>query len=197
MDQSGLVWRPRVLSGDRSGTDVLQAHEQDLLRRVALESIHAELSDSALEHEFPRSGPLSRPGSAFVTLKNGGKLRGCIGLIGRRIPLAECVRDAACRALKDSRFTPVTSDELPDLEIEISVLSEFTEIDDVEAVEVGRHGLMVSATGRSGLLLPQVATEHEWDRKSFLAHACMKAGLSYEDWRRPDLKIEVFEAEVF
>jgi len=176
---------------------VLQDHERDLLRAIAEDAIRAELSGEPYGLNLPGEGPLTRRGSAFVTLKNGSRLRGCIGLIGHRNPLAECVRDAACRALADSRFTPVSLDELPDLDIEISVLTEFTRVTDVSSIEVGRHGLLVSASGRSGLLLPQVAVEHEWEREEFLAHACLKAGLPPEDWQRPDLSIEVFEAQVF
>ena len=176
---------------------MLQDHEQELLREIAVDAMRAKLAGIAHAVVLPRDGPLTHDGSAFVTVKNGGHLRGCIGLIGHRRPLAECVRDAAGRALSDSRFAPVSEDELPELDIEISVLTEFSSVTDVATIEVGRHGLFVSASGRSGLLLPQVAVEHEWDRESFLAHACMKAGLAPEHWQRPDLTIEVFEAQVF
>jgi len=177
--------------------EVLQDHEQELLREIVVDAIRATLSGKPHAVDLPRDGPLTHDGSAFVTLRNGGHLRGCIGLIGHRRPLSECVRDAAGRALSDSRFAPVSEDELPELDIEISVLTEFSSVTDVATIEVGRHGLLVSASGRSGLLLPQVAVEHEWDRESFLAHACMKAGLAPEHWQRPDLTIEVFEAQVF
>jgi len=176
---------------------VLQDHEQDLLREIALGAIAAELDGRPHECDFPQQGPLAALGSAFVTLRKGGRLRGCIGLVGHRHPLARSVQEAARRALTDSRFPRVTAEELPDLDLEISVLSEFSELTDVEALMVGRHGLLVTTSGRSGLLLPQVAVEHEWDREAFLAHACLKAGLPPEEWRRPDLKIEVFEALVF
>ncbi len=176
---------------------MLQDHEQKLLREIAEDAIRAELSGQPHRVDLPRKGPLTVLGSAFVTLRNAGRLRGCIGLIGHHNPLSECVRDAARRVLSDSRFAPVSEAELPDLDIEISVLTEFTTVSDLSTIEVGRHGLLVCAPPRSGLLLPQVAVEHEWDREAFLTHACLKAGLSPEEWQRPELSIEVFEAQVF
>jgi AmmeMemoRadiSam system protein A len=171
--------------------------EREQLREIAMDAIRAELTGEACRAPLPAAGPLTEPGSAFVTLRKGGRLRGCIGMIGHLRPLALCVREAARRSLTDGRFHPVQPEELPELELEISVLTAFVPVSDVSEVEVGRHGLLVGAAGRSGLLLPQVAVEHGWDREAFLDHACLKAGLGPDEWRRPDLEIKVFEAQVF
>jgi len=99
-------------------------------------------------------------------------------------------------ATEDPRFPPVTASELPDVTVEISVLTPITVVHDVSEIEVGRDGLVVQDGWRKGLLLPQVATEHRWDRETFLAHTCLKAGLRPDAWRT-GAKILRFQAEVF
>jgi AmmeMemoRadiSam system protein A len=140
---------------------------------------------------------LSRQG-AFVTLHKGVELRGCIGHLTPRDPLFLTVQQCAVSAAReDSRFLPVKSEELPDISIEISVLAPLQGIRDPLQVKVGEHGLMISRGQRRGLLLPQVATENRWDRGTFLAQACRKAGLPEFAWRDPATRIEVFTAYVF
>lgn len=135
---------------------------------------------------------------AFVSLHKGGELRGCIGLLSDEAELYRTVqRCAISAALEDSRFTPVTPGELADLKIEISVLSPLERITDVHLIEVGRHGLLISLGGLRGLLLPQVAAQYNWDRETFLAQTCRKAGLPTHAWRQPNVVIHVFEAQVF
>ena len=131
---------------------MLQDHERELLREIALGVIRAEFDGRPHEYDIPQDGPLAQPGSAFVTLKRQNRLRGCIGLIGHRHPLARSVHEAARRALTDSRFPRVTAEELPDLVVEISVLSEFSEITDLEKMVVGRHGLLMACPSPSPLL---------------------------------------------
>ena len=115
---------------------------------------------------------------AFVTLKEHGELRGCIGYSAPIKPLALTVRDvAAYAAVKDNRFRPVSPEELGLLEYEISVLSPLRRVLDVNEIEVGRHGLVVKQGDREGLLLPQVPVEQGWDRATFLEKTCVKAGL--------------------
>lgn len=136
---------------------------------------------------------------AFVTLKRHGELRGCIGTLVCRGPLAEEVaRVAVSAAREDPRFQPVSPAELGDLDVEVSVLGPLERIDplDATAVEVGRHGLVVEQGHRRGLLLPQVATEWNWDRETFLAQTCRKAGLPLDAWRR-GATVYRFEADVF
>jgi AmmeMemoRadiSam system protein A len=140
-----------------------------------------------------------QPRGAFVTLTDrNGELRGCIGHVLPHLPLDETVVSmAVAAALEDSRFDPVRAGEVPSLHIEISALTVPEPATSPEAVEVGRHGLIVSRGWAKGLLLPQVPSEWGWDREEFLRHTCMKAGLPPDAWRDPSTKIEWFEAEVW
>lgn len=141
---------------------------------------------------------LQTPCGAFVTLKLGGDLRGCIGLVSAAKPLQETVREmAAASAFEDPRFPPLGREELPRLRIEISALSPFRRVSDVGQIEVGVHGIMMRRGARSGLLLPQVATEQGWDRETFLRHTCRKAGLPEDAWKDTQTTIEIFSAIVF
>jgi uncharacterized protein len=136
---------------------------------------------------------------AFVTLKLHGHLRGCLGTLECRRPLAEEVaRCAANAAHADPRFSPVRASEVPELSFEVSLLGPLEPIDpnDPDAIVIGRHGLVVERGSRRGLLLPQVAPEWGWDRDQFLAHTCRKAGLPSDAWRR-GAAVYRFEAEVF
>ena len=135
----------------------------------------------------------------FVTLKNDGRLRGCLGTLQCRAGLEyEVARCAADAASTDPRFTAVTAHELAALSIEVSVLGPLEPIDPAagDAIEIGRHGLVVELGRRRGLLLPQVATEYNWTPDVFLRHTCLKAGLDAEAWRR-GARVYRFEAEVF
>ena len=121
---------------------------------------------------------------AFVTLRNHGLLRGCIGHVEPHEPLARCVAECArAAALNDPRFAPVTAAELPDLSIHVSVLSPLFDIRP-EEIEIGRHGLFVTLGFHRGILLPQVPAEWNWDRERFLSETCAKAGLPPDAWRR-------------
>ncbi len=141
---------------------------------------------------------LSTPCGGFVTLDKRGQLRGCIGYVVAVKPLHETVSEMAVQAaLHDPRFPAVTASELPDIEIEISVLSPLLAVDDVSEIQVGRDGLVIRGRGTSGLLLPQVASERGWDRETFLDQTCVKAGLPPGTWRERDITIQRFSAEVF
>ncbi|MBU4149574.1 MAG: AmmeMemoRadiSam system protein B, partial [Candidatus Omnitrophica bacterium] len=135
---------------------------------------------------------------AFVTLKKQGQLRGCIGYIIAVKPLYETVKDVAMSAaINDHRFSPVTEKELDSIDIEISALTPLKRISDINEIEVGKHGLYMKQGFSSGLLLPQVAAEYSWDRKTFLDQTCRKAGLSANAWQDPATEIYTFSAEVF
>lgn len=143
------------------------------------------------------TGTAARPGGAFVSLHAHGRLRGCIGHIEATLPLGRVVaRCAIAAASADPRFPPVVAEELSAVAIELSLLGALEPIDGVDAVEIGRHGLLIERGVDRGLLLPQVATEWKWDRETFLARACHKAGLPPDAWRR-GAKLWRFEAEVF
>ncbi len=135
---------------------------------------------------------------AFVTIHKEGELRGCIGYIQAVRPLHETVRDVAkSAAISDFRFSPVSGEELKEIELEISVLTPLRRISDVKEIEVGKHGLYMKRGFNSGLLLPQVATEYAWDKETFLEHTCLKAGLARGSWKDPSTEIYIFSAEVF
>ena len=148
----------------------------------------------------PESGSQreSDPGQgAFVTIFCKGELRGCLGRVTSDWPLPELVRHLAQEvADSDPRFTPVAPHELNDIALEVSVLTPEREIQSIDEIELGRHGLIVEQGSRKGLLLPQVPTEHDWDRETFVSQTCLKAGLPADAWRH-GARLLVFEAQVF
>ena len=134
---------------------------------------------------------------SFVTLHRAGELRGCIGEIESIEPVGRVVaRCAAAACTRDPRFTAVTRLELPELEIELSVLGPLERWARLDEIEVGRHGLVVEVGRRRGLLLPQVAIEWQWDRLTFVEQTCTKAGVSLHAWKT-GATLWRFEAEVF
>ena len=134
---------------------------------------------------------------AFVTIFWKGELRGCLGRITSDKPLPELVGLLAQEvADSDPRFDPVEARELPDIAVEVSVLTPEREVASIDEIEIGRHGLIIEQGSRRGLLLPQVPTEHGWDRETFVAQTCLKAGLSSDAWRH-GARMFVFEAQVF
>jgi AmmeMemoRadiSam system protein A len=144
------------------------------------------------------SPALRAPGAAFVTCKTrDGDLRGCIGQVAAVAPLADTVaKMAEAASQRDPRFAPVRRDELQGLRLEVSVMTDPVPIPPDE-VTVGVHGLVVERGPARGLLLPQVPVEHHWDRETFLAHTCLKAGLRPDAWREPGTVLLGFTAEVF
>lgn len=169
--------------------------ERKILLHLAHHAIAAKLRREPIDLT-PPSPHLAEKRGAFTTLHTHGHLRGCIGYPLAVAPLYQTIADtAAAAAFEDPRFMPVTIDELPQLTIEISVLSPLQPIR-AEDVEVGRHGLVVSHGGRRGLLLPQVPVELGWDRETFLAQTCMKALLPSDAWRH-GARLDAFTAEVF
>lgn len=149
----------------------------------------------------PSDGPFAAAGGLFVTLKRkrDGALRGCIGHLRSPSPLGETLAEVArASALEDPRFPPVEAAEAADLSIEVSVLGEFRgSADPLREMRIGEHGLRIRKGDRSGLLLPQVATEHRLDAPAFLDAVCRKAGLPAGAWRDPAATVELFTAEVF
>jgi AmmeMemoRadiSam system protein A len=179
-------------------TPVLTPAEKQALLRIARETLTGYIQTGQLPaYDVHEPGLLQRSG-AFVTLRRrNGELKGCIGRLDAADPLYRTVQECAISAAtRDYRFQPVTnSAELADLVIEISALSPFRRIQDVQEIEVGQHGLLIRQGASSGLLLPQVATERGWDRAEFLRAICMKAGLPSNAWEQAELS--VFCAEVF
>jgi AmmeMemoRadiSam system protein A len=162
-------------------------------RRAIAEAVSLQKSAG----DIPQSGVLGEKRGVFVTLHKRGRLRGCIGVVEAFEPLGDSIaRCAANAALHDSRFSPVRSEELPELEIELSLLSPLEPILP-ENIEIGKHGLLISQGPRRGLLLPQVAVEHKLGREQFLEETCRKAGLDPKAWQEPETQIYGFTCEVF
>jgi AmmeMemoRadiSam system protein A len=177
----------------------LDRHEQDFLLDVARKTIVARAGDDK-QPAFASDNPkLNCNCGAFVTLKKkNGALRGCIGHVEAHGPLLPCVSDMAVACCsRDPRFSPVTTDELSDLDLEISVLTPLEEIRRAEEVCIGLHGLMIKKGSASGLLLPQVASEHGWKRERFVEETCRKAGLGAGAWKEPEARLFTFSAQVF
>jgi AmmeMemoRadiSam system protein A len=170
--------------------------QKRILLGVAHEAIFSALEGRPFSPAESFSVELSEPRGVFTTLYAHGKLRGCVGYALPITPLYRAVADTArAAAFEDARFTPVTKDEAIELKVSLSVLSRLVPIRP-EAVEVGRHGLLIAEGGRRGLLLPQVPVERGWDRETFLDQTCRKAGLPQDAWSR-NATIEAFTAEVF
>jgi AmmeMemoRadiSam system protein A len=164
-----------------------------LARRTVLRATGASSDgvDTAAADDFAGHG-------AFVTLHSRGMLRGCIGTFAPSPSILGTIREMAeAAALRDPRFSAVQPDELSTVDIEISLLTPLTVVTDPATIEVGRHGICISHGYHRGVLLPQVASEHGWDREVFLDQTCVKAGLPPGTWRDPQCRIEVFEAVVF
>jgi AmmeMemoRadiSam system protein A len=170
--------------------------DRRVLLQLARDAIVAHLAQVA-PSDPPLTGAGGTSGGAFVTLHVKGELRGCIGHIEADEPLARVITRcaiAACSA--DPRFSSLASTELPDLSIELSLLYPLIPVRSPEEILVGRDGLVVEKGWQRGLLLPQVATEWNWDRETFLAHTCRKAGLPHDAWKH-GARLWRFEAEVF
>jgi uncharacterized protein len=145
----------------------------------------------------PADGVFARHAGAFVTLHAHGELRGCIGQPEPRESLGDViVHCARAAALEDPRFPPLLPEELPGIDVEVSVLTPPVRVMDPSTIVVGRHGLIVAQGSRRGLLLPQVAVEWGWTLDEFLAHTCRKAGLPLDAWRH-GADVFAFEAEIF
>jgi len=133
----------------------------------------------------------------FVTLHRHGELRGCIGYpLPIKTVIEAVIDNAIASATEDPRFPAVSSGELMDLDIEISILSVPQQVNGVEAVNVGRDGIIISKGYKRGLLLPQVPVEQNWDLEQYISYGCMKAGLPKDEWKR-GVKIETFQGVVF
>jgi AmmeMemoRadiSam system protein A len=171
------------------------------LLRLARETLTAVLAGGSRPAGAAPAPALQQPCGCFVTLHNAGRLRGCIGTFAARGPLCRTVVQMATAALRDSRFrdNPVTAAELPQIDIEISVLSPLERTQDPLAeVELGRHGIWIDGPYGSGCFLPQVATETGWSMEEFFGYCCAhKAGLPPDAWKWPETKVYRFEAEVF
>ena len=186
----------------------LTASEERLLLRIARDTLTQWVRDRIRppldSHALTTS--LRKEGAAFVTIRNGDTLRGCMGCTGYDNPLAEAVRDNTINAAaNDPRFSPITFAELDDVHLDISVLTPgdtpltpFRHVNNINEIRVGSDGLYIRQKGdRGGLLLPQVAVEHRWDVPAFLEAVCRKAGYPESSWRDESIDLFRFSAQVF
>ncbi len=175
--------------------DEFTEDERRFLLRLAHQSIDYALDGRPFSPESANTH-LTEQRGAFCTLYVNRQLRGCVGYIFPVTPLIRTVAETArAAAFDDPRFPALTRNEAITLKISLSVLSPLFPIQP-EQVEVGVHGLLVNFLGRRGILLPQVPTEHSWDRQTFLEQTCVKAGLPADAWKQ-GAKLEAFTAEIF
>jgi len=171
------------------------------LLQIARASVEAAVNGRPLPAVQENDPDLQAPCGCFVTLKTHGNLRGCLGSFTGRGPLYKLVNQMArASATDDPRFfgSRLTPADMPDLEIEISVLSPLKRIENPLDIQLGVHGIYVRRGYASGCFLPQVADETGWSKEEFLGHCCQdKAGLSWDAWRDPETEVFTFTAEVF
>ena len=175
----------------------LTVEEREQLLALARETLDQYLSGRGKPDPDWTNPILKKDRGVFVTLHNNGRLRGCIGYPLPVKSLGEAVVDNAISAAsEDPRFPPVRLPELPDIDIEISVLTPPTKLDNISDIRIGHDGIIISKGHNKGLFLPQVPVEQGWDLEQYLTHGCMKAGLDPDEWKR-GITIEVFQAQVF
>jgi len=176
----------------------LSDEEKRILLNAARESILEEFSEcDVTKIDYKAYPKLKMELGALVTLHIENELRGCIGYIIAQKPLFETIVEAAKHsAFGDPRFDELSRDEVANIEIEISVLSQFEPIKNYDEIIIGKHGLLLEEGGRA-VLLPQVATEQNYNRAQFLTSLCRKAGMYGDYWKERMLNIKVFTALVF
>jgi len=175
----------------------LNSEESDILFKFTCDCIIAAVNGTQCPDPPSQHPRLSRPQATFVTIHHNTRLRGCIGKIVGDIPLIHAVAAMSeAAALHDSRFEAVTSPELAHLHIDISLLSPLQRIVSFNEIVIGTHGLLVAGRGARGILLPQIPIEQGWNRETFLAHTCTKAGLSQHAWRDNDITFDIFTTQL-
>ena len=169
-----------------------------MLLRIARESILRGLTSQPHEVLPSDVSVLDELHGVFVTIRMGGELRGCIGYVEPHLPLGETLQEVAQKAaFQDPRFPEMTEQELSVAEIEVSVLSPIERVENINEIEIGKHGLVIEAGASRGLLLPQVAISYQWNREQFLNNTSLKAGLSSSGWKKSGIVIYKFSTETF
>lgn len=174
----------------------LNPSDKKALLKYARKTLEQYFSSATVPLPRDLNSSLKVKRGAFVTLNEHGDLRGCIGQMREDRPLSTVVGSMAlAAAFNDTRFTPLTERELPQVEIEISVLTPFTQVKSADDIVLGRDGVIVKKGDRQAVFLPQVATETGWSKEVFLDQLCHKAGLEAGDWK--DAELFTFQADVF
>jgi AmmeMemoRadiSam system protein B/AmmeMemoRadiSam system protein A len=191
----GMIGMPKA-ERPRDPAGPLSEYQKNQLKLIAQGAIKARLA--GLSYDPPDVEGLSEKKGIFVTLEIGGNLRGCIGQIKAKQPLPELTAEmAVAAAFDDPRFPELSKEESEQIDISLSILSPLKRVHDFYKVEVGKHGLMIKLDMNSGLLLPQVATDNNWDREAFLEQTCLKAGLPRHSYKDQRAEVYSFTAEVF
>ena len=190
---------PPDITGDNNS---LNNDERLTLLKVARDTLESYVKEGKKPDlnsgEYTLSPIMKEKRGVFVTLNKNGNLRGCIGHIQPREQLVKAVMDNAINSsMNDRRFRPVGTDELAEIEIDISVLSPIKKISGPEKFIPGKHGIIIRMLGSSAVFLPQVATEQGWDREETLSHLCKKARLPAYAWKDDEMEFFIFTAEVF
>jgi len=176
----------------------LKVKEQKVLLDIARQAIEEQVRAGRYEIEPREEKALNQRNGCFGTIYQKDELRGCIGNFQSEQPLfREVALMAVNSATKDPRFYPMREDDLANYRLEISVLSPLEKIEEITDLEVGKHGIYLEKSFHRGVLLPQVAVDHGWDRETFLKQTCIKAGLPTTAWQTEDAEIYIFSAQVF
>ena len=188
-------------AGTYYGVVIVKDQQKQTLLKVARDTVEAVILKKTVPKPKSDDPELNVPCGCFVTLKNQGRLRGCIGQFTSDSPLIELVSEMAkASATSDPRFfsDPIRPNELEKLDIEISVLSPLQRTEDPLSLRLGVDGIYIKRGGLSGCFLPQVATETGWSKEEFLSYCCAhKAGLAPDAWKDPETKVYLFTAEAF
>jgi AmmeMemoRadiSam system protein A len=178
-------------------SELLTVSEQQQLLRIARDTIIEFVTDGRVPRIESYTAGLSQSVGCFVTIKQRGALRGCIGNFISDKQLYLLVQEMAISAATgDPRFSPMNENDLDNFAVDISVLSPLWKAVSVDEIQVGSHGIYLIKGAHRGVLLPQVATEYGWDRDEFLRHTCIKAGLPGNAWQG-ECDIYLFTALVF
>ena len=179
----------------------MNEEQKKVLLKVAADTVEAIIKGGTMPEPKSDDPQLNALCGCFVTLKNKGRLRGCIGQFTSESPLIELIADMAkASATGDPRFfaDPITAGELKHLDIEISVLSPLQRTNDPLSLRLGIDGIYIKKGFTSGCFLPQVATETGWSKEEFLSYCCAhKAGLAADAWKNPSTQVYLFTADVF
>lgn len=179
----------------------MNKQDRKYLLKLARKSIEFYLKNrTELQIEKPNNPEFSKERAVFVSLNSHGNLRGCIGHMQAHMPLYEAVIQMAVgAAFEDPRFPQIRDvKELEDIHIEISILSPMERIYDYKKIRLGIDGVWIKKGFRSGVFLPQVATETSWDLDTFMGNLCAhKAGLPYDAYKNNDTEIYIYQVEKF
>ncbi len=176
---------------------MLSEANASVLLEIARDAINHQIQNKDFSPSPREEKEFNERSGCFVTIKQNGRLRGCIGNFQAKQPLfREVAEMAAASASQDPRFPSMQAQDLNNFTLEITVLSPLMKISNIDQIQVGTHGIYIENGANHGVLLPQVATEYGWDKTNFLRQTCLKAGLPDDAWQHPDTEIYIFSGQV-